>query len=132
MFEWKQEYCIGHPEIDLQHRRLFELAAELHAAMATGKGKDALSKILGNLVSYTKSHFANEERLMQSVQYPEYRKHKSDHDALTAKVIAFQHDFEIGRVGLTVGLLQFLKDWLMHHIGETDRKIAEYLRAAAA
>lgn len=132
MFEWKQEYCIGHPEIDLQHRRLFELAGELYAAMAAGKGKEALSKILGNLISYTKTHFANEERLMQAVHYPEYRKHKEFHDALTAKVIAFQHDFESGRIGLTVGLLQFLRDWLAHHIGETDRKIAEYLRAKAA
>jgi hemerythrin len=28
--------------------------------------------------------------------------------------------------------LQFLKDWLSHHIGETDRKVAVYLKSKAA
>jgi hemerythrin len=36
MSEWKQEYSLGHGEIDTQHKRLFELASELHAAMSLG------------------------------------------------------------------------------------------------
>jgi hemerythrin len=132
MFEWKQEYSLDHRDIDGQHQKLFAFANELHAAMAQGHGRDALSKTLENLVSYTKQHFASEERLMQANQYPDYLKHKADHDALTAKVVAFQHEFEAGRVGMTVELLQFVKDWLQHHIGETDRKVAMFLRSKAA
>ncbi len=29
---------------------------------------------------------------------------------------------------MTVELLQFLKDWLRTHIGETDRKVATFLK----
>lgn len=129
MFEWKQEYSVGHAEIDAQHKRLFELASELHAAMARGKGKEEMSKTLSNLVAYTRLHFASEERLMQTHHYPDYVHHKVLHDALTAKVIEFQKEFELGRVGVTIGLLQFLKDWLQHHIGETDHKVAIFLKA---
>lgn len=132
MFEWTTEYSLGHQEIDAQHQKLFALASELHTAMTQGKGKDALSKTLQNLVAYTKTHFANEERLMRANDYPEYAEHKAAHDALTAQVVEFQRDFESGRVGMTVQLLQFLKDWLRHHIGETDRHIAEFLKSKAA
>jgi hemerythrin len=132
MFAWKNDYSIGHREIDAQHQRLFELANDLHSAMTLGKGKAAMSATLGNLIEYTKIHFASEERLMQANHYPEYAEHKAAHDALTAQVAELQNDFEAGRGGLTVGLLQFLKDWLQHHIGGTDRKIADFLNSKAA
>jgi hemerythrin len=132
MFEWKPEYSLGHGDIDGQHQRLFELASDLHTAMTQGKGKGALSETLNNLLVYTKTHFANEERLMQANHYPDYPEHKAAHDALTARVIEFQKDFEAGRVGMTVQLLQFLKDWLRDHIGQTDRRVAAFLRSKAA
>jgi len=132
MFQWQQEYSVGYPQIDEQHKRLFELADELHAAMLAGKGKEILGKILGSLVAYTKAHFATEERLMQAHQYPDYAVHKAAHDGLTSQVIKFQKDFERGRAAMSVDLLQFLKEWLTHHIGETDRKIASFLKARAA
>ena len=132
MFQWKPEYSVGYAQIDEQHKRLFELASELHNAMAGGKGKEVVGKTLANLISYTKAHFATEERLMQSNHYPDYAKHKAAHDALTSRVVKFEKDFEAGRVALSVDLLQFLKDWLTYHIGETDRKIASYLKSQAA
>ena len=118
---------VGQVEIDTQHKRLFQLADQLHAAMTAGKGKEILSKTLADLIDYTKRHFASEERLMQRFHYPEYAKHKALHDKLTAQVVQFQQDFASGSVPVTIQLLQFLKDWLQHHIGETDRKIALFL-----
>jgi hemerythrin-like metal-binding protein len=132
MFEWKSEYSLGHGDIDGEHRRLFELASELHAAMLNGKGKESLSQTLHNLVIYTKEHFSHEERLMQLHHYPEYPEHKAAHDALTARVIEFQQEFEAGRAGVTIELLQFLKDWLRTHIGETDHRVAMFLKSKAA
>lgn len=132
MFEWKAEYSLGHGAIDGQHQRLFALANDLHTAMTQGKGKGALSETLDKLVSYTQTHFAHEERLMLAHHYPEYAQHKAAHDALTARVVEFQRDFAAGRVGMTVELLQFLRDWLRTHIGETDRKVALFLKSKAA
>jgi hemerythrin len=132
MFAWKNEYSIGYSEIDAQHKSLFALANDLHSAMTLGKGEAAMSETLGNVIEYIKIHFASEERLMRTNQYPEYADHKAAHDALTAQVVALEKDFEDGRGGITVGLLQFLKDWHHHHIGGTDRKIADFLKTKAA
>ena len=132
MFHWKQQYSVGYAQIDEQHKRLFELADELHQAMSAGKGKEVLRKTLANLIAYTKGHFATEERLMQKHHYPDYAAHKAAHDALTARVVQFEKEFEAGRSTMTVDVLQFLRDWLTHHIGETDTKIAAHIKSQAA
>lgn len=132
LFAWSSDYSLGHGTIDGQHKRLFELGNELHTAMTQGKGKGALSETLNNLVAYTKTHFADEEHLMVTHHYPDYAAHKAAHDALTTRVIEFQQEFEAGRVGMTIELLQFLRDWLRTHIGETDRKVAVFLKSKAA
>jgi hemerythrin len=131
MFTWKPKYSVQIGSIDGQHQNLFRLAGELYAAMSAGQGKAALSRILDRLVQYTAAHFAHEERLMRLHDYPDMAAHCAEHQALTKQVLAFQAEFEAGRVAMTVQLLHFLKDWLQKHIAESDQKYAPYLRNKA-
>ena len=132
MFQWKDEYCVGHFDIDNQHKRLLQLAGELHVAMTAGKGNDVLSACLCSVIAYAKIHFASEERLMQKHQYPEYAQHKEAHDQLAARVVQFQTDLKASRTALNIQLMVVLRDWLTDHIAQNDRKLAEYLRRNAA
>jgi hemerythrin len=132
MFAWKDSYSIGVIEIDAQHRRLFSLADELHTAMNTGKGKAVLEQVLQNLITYTKSHFAAEERLMQKCGYPELPAHKTQHDDLTAQVVTLQGEFQSGKAMLSIEVMQFLSNWLRQHIGGTDRKYVPFVTGKAA
>lgn len=132
MFEWNDQYRLNHPVIDGQHKRLFQLAGELHGAMLAGKGSKVLERTLDELINYTKAHFASEERLMQQSGYPGYAEHKIQHDRLTARVVDFQKTFQDQKATATIELMQFLKDWLTHHIGEVDRKVADHLSRRAA
>src|ERR1035438_3687396 len=120
MFEWKTEYAVNIPSVDTQHQGLFAIGRELHLAMCTGKGNAVLSPILDKLVKYTVQHFNHEEILMRSNQYPGFVQHKAEHDALVKKVLAFQADFNSGRSALPVQVLQFIKEWLEHHIKKSD------------
>jgi hemerythrin-like metal-binding protein len=131
MFEWKPQYSVNIASIDGQHQNLFRIAEELYAAMSAGQGKAALSRVLDRLVQYTVVHFAHEERLMNQHNYPDRVAHAAQHRALTQQVLAFQADFESGRALMTVQVLNFLKDWLQHHIAESDRKYAPHLKAKA-
>src|SRR5260370_35739339 len=116
MLEWKTEYAVGIASIDSQQQKLFAIARELYEAMSAGRGKASLALILDRLVQYTSVHFAHEERLMRVYDYPDFLKHKAQHDALTKQVLAFQKEFEAGVASMTVQLLQFLQDWLEDHI----------------
>ena len=131
MFEWKPQYSVNIPSIDGQHQNLFRIAGELHSAMAAGQGKAALSRILDRLVQYTKVHFAHEERLMSLHHYPDAAKHAAQHHALTEQVLAFQADFDNGKALMTIQVLDFLKEWLKHHIAESDQKYAPFLKERA-
>jgi hemerythrin-like metal-binding protein len=131
MFEWSNSYSVGINSIDAQHQNLFAIGRELHTAMSHGQGKASLAKILDRLVQYTCAHFAHEERLMRLADYPDMPAHVAEHAALTRKVLQFQKDFEAGKVAMTVQLLQFLKEWLSHHIKGSDQKYAPHVKAVA-
>ena len=128
MFAWNDRYSVRIHSIDAQHQSLFAIAQELYQAMSTGQGKLVTGRILDRLVTYTSSHFAHEERLMQARGYPDFEVHKAQHDSLRKQVLGFQSDFKAGRVAMTVQLLQFLRDWLTGHIDKSDRKYAPYLK----
>ena len=132
MFAWKDSYSIGVQEIDAQHRRLFALAEQLHAAMNSGKGKDVMAPVLQNLIDYTKTHFAAEERLMQRCRYPNFTEHKAQHDQMTAKVLQLQRDFQAGTGAISIEVMQFLNAWLRQHIGDSDRKYTPFVNKAVA
>ena len=129
MFEWKNEYTVGIGSIDAQHQGLFAIGRELYAAMSAGQGKSVLARILDRLVQYTAVHFAHEERLMQMHNYPDFARHKAEHDALVKQVLAFQAEFNGGRATMAVQVLQFVKDWLEKHIKASDFAYAPCMKA---
>lgn len=129
LLNWKDEYSVNIKEIDDQHKKLVGMINELHEAMVQKKAKEVLGSVLAKLVSYTATHFANEERLMQGNGYPEFAEHKEKHEKMTAKVIALQKDWQAGKTTLGIEVSQFLKDWLDKHILGTDRKYAPFLNS---
>jgi len=131
MFEWHDDFSVDIGSIDAQHKTLFGIGNELYSAMLAGHSQLAMTRILDRLVQYTKMHFAHEERLMQKHGYPGFKGHKAEHDALSAKVLKFQSDFQEGHVNLSVQLLQFLRGWLETHIKGSDQRYSPYLKNKA-
>jgi hemerythrin len=129
LFPWSDTYSVKIGVIDMQHKGLVNYLNELHQGMSEGRGKDVLGKILSQLVKYTQLHFTTEERLMQTHGYPDYLAHKAEHEGLTKTVLDFQHKFESNEVGLTVDVMNFLKDWLTKHIQGSDKKYGPFLNA---
>jgi hemerythrin len=119
---WNQSWCIGVRDVDAQHQNLVALVNKLNQAMSEGKGKNVLEEILESLVSYTKAHFRDEERLMEQSAYPDILDHKRQHVELTKKVLDFQKQFKSGASGISIDILQFLGTWLKQHILGTDAK----------
>lgn len=127
LFAWKPEYSVGAPVIDAQHQKLFHMAGELHNAMSAGKGKEHMAELLTALIAYTCEHFAAEENIMRRCAYPEYNDHHKQHEDLKRQVTEFQKQFQDNQVVLTIDLMQFLSDWLTHHIKGSDHKMAAWV-----
>lgn len=127
LITWDASLSVGVPELDIQHKKLIGMINDLHNAMASGQGKDILSRLLSGVITYTCVHFRNEEKLMQAANYPDYAAHKREHDELTAKAEALKNRFDSGQTMITIDVMNFLRDWLKQHILGTDRKYTPYL-----
>ena|SRR5271157_2674097 len=127
LMTWSDNLSVNIKEIDEQHKKLVGMVNELHEAMKQGKGSNLTGQVLSGLVQYVATHFATEEKLMKANAYPEYLKHKAEHDALTKQAVDLQKQFQEGKAVLTVELMSFLKNWLSNHILGTDKKYSPYL-----
>jgi hemerythrin len=127
LFPWSDEYSVGVPEVDAQHKGMFALVNELHETMAAGKGKDALDRVIASLANYARIHFAAEERLMESCGYPRLSQHQEQHDTFTKKILDFQEAHLTGKIALSVDIMDFLKGWLRQHILGSDKMFSPYV-----
>jgi hemerythrin len=126
---WNDAFSVNVKEIDAQHQHLFELVNNLHDAMLKGQGKTALATILDKLVEYTSVHFSTEEELMQRCGYIGLAGHKIEHDQFTQKTLDLKTRFDKGEIGLTLQVMDFLRDWLKNHINGTDKRYSTALNA---
>lgn len=121
---WSNDLAVGNSFIDGDHQKLIDMVNRLHALMAEGKGKDVLDKVLHNLITYTQEHFRREEELMRKINFPGLAEHKVEHEKLLLQVLELQKKFQSGAATLTIQVLHFLRDWLINHIGKSDKELA--------
>ncbi len=126
--DWKPEYSVGHAEIDQQHRKLVDIINHLHDSMKLGGKPEDLKRILDDLVNYTRYHFSHEEKLMQQAGYPDLANHQRVHRAMVEQVERLRKEIASSRVGFSIKLMAFLKNWLSDHILGTDQKYAPTLK----
>ena len=119
---------LGISDIDDQHKNLVDLINRLHKSMKLRQGKKQAEAVLNELVEYTVVHFAYEEKRMKECGYKGLADHIPAHRELVAKVKAFQASFGQGNAMLSMDLMEFLKNWLVHHIQGIDRKYAPTLK----
>lgn len=129
MFAWDDKLKTHHFAIDNDHRKLVDLVNQLGEAMQSGKGRDICGKVLNDLIAYTKTHFAMEERLMDTHKYAKAAEHKVEHAKLLKDVLEFKAKFDSGALTVTAGLLTFLRDWLIRHISQSDKVLAASIAA---
>ncbi|WP_136417074.1 bacteriohemerythrin [Herbaspirillum sp. ST 5-3] len=125
---WSNDLAVGNTFIDGDHQKLIDMVNRLHEVMQEGKGKDVLGKVLNNLITYTREHFRREEDLMQRIGYAGRAAHLHEHEKLLQQVMDLQDKFESGAATLSIQVLHFLRDWLINHIGKSDKALAEATR----
>lgn len=128
--EWKREYSVNVQSIDSQHQQLFEIINELYNAMRAGNVAEVVPAILRRLVDYCRTHFADEENLMLRAKYPDYLRHKTEHDKLAQEVLRMESEFNEDKVIRSLTLLTILKEWIQTHILSSDKRYVAHLRAA--
>ena len=123
---WDNSLSVNVKEIDEQHKRLIAMLNELSDAMAAGKGKEVLGKILNGLVSYTASHFQTEEKYFNTYSYPDSVNHKKEHEGFVKKARELKQGFDSGKFVMTAEVMTFIGDWIKNHIKVADKKYSAF------
>jgi hemerythrin len=126
-FQWTDDLSVGIAEFDSHHKHLVQLINKLHASLEAGDEEIALAEVLTELSNYTLYHFFAEEDAMARYDYPRLIDHRGEHVHLTDKTLGFLRDFKSLKGVSAADLLDFLMEWLKHHILETDKAYGPHL-----
>jgi hemerythrin len=91
-----------------------------------------VAKLLSALADYTAEHFTHEEALQRATHYPDLLNHIKIHKGFIDKLASLQSDLAEGKSSVSMQLMDFLKKWLAHHIGQEDQKVAAHARSRGA
>lgn len=133
--EFDNSLATGNAMIDGQHKELIDKIDKLLACCEQGGGKVEAIRMLDYLSEYTDFHFAEEEKLQETVSYPAMADHKAKH-AEFRKAVEELHEMlqeEEGPTDAFVAAVQKnVVDWLFGHIRNLDKALAAYVRKEEA
>lgn len=124
---WEDRYNLGHPLIDRQHQQIIEMFNDLYESRFHKNEGLVTGEVIDRMARYVRDHFSSEESLMVSVGYPRLEEHRREHRFFVdeSRRLSVMRD----EPGIdSEHLLVFLKDWLLKHIAESDKKIVPYLK----
>jgi hemerythrin-like metal-binding protein len=126
-FEWKDEYELGLPDIDLQHTMIVNMLNELHAAIEAGEAGASIERTLDKMLLYVEEHFSTEENAMRDNGYPDIDTHIVEHDVFRGKVLALHERHHQGSGPGSDELVVVLLGWLKNHIAEVDQEFGRFV-----
>lgn len=121
---WRKSFECGHPQIDAQHRGLFDIGDNLINAAVKNKARDHIEFLLDELTEHIQEHFITEEAVMARTRFPLSAQHQAHHAALLAKAQSLrdryrQHELELSEL---VGFIAY--EVITDHILKEDLKFA--------
>ncbi|MCI5584857.1 MAG: hemerythrin domain-containing protein [Lachnospiraceae bacterium] len=129
MYEMKEEYLTGIPQVDEEHTRIFELAEQAYQLLQDEHRYDKyddLVHLVEELKSYTKYHFEHEEEYMESIDYQAIFIQRAQHKAFIQKLDEFEVDEDGSEhQDSIIELLDLITEWLIEHIVKMDKLIGK-------
>jgi hemerythrin len=129
LIEWSDEHKVNVREIDEQHRQLVALVNNLHEAMKNRGGSDTIRRRVADLVLHTRGHFSFEERLMSDHSYPDFERHKTEHEKLLGRITDLERQVQEGDLLMSFGVALDLRGWALRHIEFSDRLLGAFLNS---
>lgn len=124
--------AVGDPTIDEDHKHLIELINAFEIAISGKIDHRKVARVLLGLLEYTGEHFAREEELQLRIRYPYHESHRHAHRDVLKKLSDIISEYSMAPAGfardsLVRGLTEFLKEWLIDHIIQSDLRMKPYV-----
>ncbi len=119
--EWHADFECGNPQIDDQHRNLFNRSNRLIEVMITGR-KEQTDPCFRELIADVSVHFRTEEEILEQSGYPHTKEHRAIHRKLENALLEMADQCKKERTK-AADVLHFLAfEVINRHLLEEDRK----------
>ncbi|PCI38101.1 MAG: cyclic nucleotide-binding protein [Rhodospirillaceae bacterium] len=129
--EWLDEFLIGIPDMDDQHKKLFQLANGVLKCLNTNAGRPAITQAMDTLLESSKQHFALEEELLNEEIYPDLEAHSGFHTKLISEIEEIASRLNKGKTISCQEFHNFFLSWIVFHILNEDRKYAKFIEESS-
>ena len=115
--------------MDLHHRELVNMTIDLFDSIEQGRPERNTAGLLEFLDRYVTKHFSIEDEHMKTYDYPDKNAHLAEHTSFAYTLSGLKAEFHTSGSSsyLSGKVKRHLLDWLVNHIGETDKRLAEFL-----
>ncbi len=127
IFPWNDNFSIGIPEIDAQHKKLVQMLNRLGSDLVFNSDHIDLSKLFNELAEYAVYHFQTEENVWHQFLAGDRWEtaHKGSHESFVADLTKLRSEEGIKPLHEVMeDILIFLTHWLAYHILENDKRTA--------
>ena len=125
--DWNPSFSVGVKLLDEQHKRIVDMYNLLISDSEATVRSETISDLLDRLTKYATEHFRTEEQLLEEYGYPDLARQKAEHKAYRIKIVAFCQSTAIHEESVPAELLNFIRDWWINHILNTDMKYRSFL-----
>ena len=129
--KWHDSFSVRVKLIDEQHKKLISLTNKLFSSCMSGhertKTDSIFIEVVHEVVDYVDYHFSTEQKIMERIDYPEYKIHKHQHVSFVKEVLIRVEEFSFGKVNTPLSFVYYLRDWILQHIAVNDKKLGNYL-----
>jgi hemerythrin len=126
--QWTEQDSVYVPEIDDEHRAMFQCTQNVHSAVVAGEKPEEIMGRVERMSAAMNGHLRHEERLLRSARYPAFDWHKRQHATGRARLNEVAEFAQSGDRDAILHSLESLACWLRDHTGVTDRMAGSYLR----
>lgn len=123
--KWCEKYSIHNATIDAQHKKLFELAANVEMMSDKPVHKGQVKFLLAEFFNYIKEHFSDEEAYMEKIGYPALKEHQKIHKSIISTMVVLIQNIKSTN-DLKEKLNVIVSKWLLEHILQEDMKIEKW------
>ena len=124
---WSPNLSVGIDFMDADHQQSITLLTELQDLVASDQPRTAAIEKLDELIEFSEQHFRLEERLMKENNYREFAQHQAIHKKLLQQTAELRERLASGATDIGPEVMDFLKEWLMRHILESDKHFGGFL-----
>jgi len=127
--EWRDDFCVGEPTIDAQHKGFIDQAKRVGSLIAAEAPVALILANIAAMVVATEHHFATEDAILVERGFPDIANHRIDHSVIYDQVANLVSPLTVhASVEEMVTVVRGIVAILLEHMLLKDMEFRPFLR----